>query len=142
MKIKRNGVNGLTLNPTPSFALPFRGSFGGKKSILCPLNFPHFPSLSLHPNNKNMPIELPRGLPFSVDTWSPNSNRKRHHFLTHAHKDHTSGILTHSCYPIYTTHLTKLLVLQNYPQVCVFCGFFELPIWVSGFDFDFFYVYS
>ncbi|KAJ6289182.1 hypothetical protein OIU76_025064 [Salix suchowensis] len=64
-----------------------------------------------------MPIELPRGLPFSVDTWSPNSNRKRHHFLTHAHKDHTSGILTHSCYPIYTTHLTKLLVLQNYPQL-------------------------
>ncbi|KDP42592.1 hypothetical protein JCGZ_24366 [Jatropha curcas] len=60
---------------------------------------------------------MPRGLPFSVDTWSPSSKRKRHHFLTHAHKDHCSGILTHSSYPIYSTHLTKSLVLHHYPQL-------------------------
>ncbi|KAL6551967.1 hypothetical protein OROGR_008121 [Orobanche gracilis] len=29
-----------------------------------------------------MPIEMPKGLPFSVDTWTPSSKRKRHHFLT------------------------------------------------------------
>ncbi|CDP04690.1 unnamed protein product [Coffea canephora] len=64
-----------------------------------------------------MPIEMPRGLPFSVDTFSPNSKRKRHHFLTHAHKDHCQGILTHASYPIYSTVLTKALVLQYYPQL-------------------------
>lgn len=64
-----------------------------------------------------MPIEMPKGLPFSVDTWSPNSKKKRHHFLTHAHKDHSQGILTHASYPIYSTLLTKALVLQHYPQL-------------------------
>ncbi|GKV21635.1 hypothetical protein SLEP1_g31596 [Rubroshorea leprosula] len=64
-----------------------------------------------------MPIEMPKGLPFSVDTFSPSSKRKRHHFLTHAHKDHTAGISTHSSYPIYATRLTKTLVLQQYPQL-------------------------
>ncbi|XP_002529728.2 5' exonuclease Apollo isoform X1 [Ricinus communis] len=64
-----------------------------------------------------MPIEMPRGLPFSVDTWSPTSKRKRHYFLTHAHKDHCSGILAHSSYPIYATHLTKSLLLLYFPQL-------------------------
>lgn len=65
-----------------------------------------------------MSIEMPKGLPFSVDTWSPSSKRKRHHFLTHAHKDHSIGISTHFSYPIYSTHLTKTLLLQHYPKVC------------------------
>ncbi|XVF16978.1 hypothetical protein REPUB_Repub10bG0077400 [Reevesia pubescens] len=64
-----------------------------------------------------MPIEMPKGLPFSVDTFSPCSKRKRHHFLTHAHKDHTCGISTHFSYPIYSTHLTKSLILLHYPQL-------------------------
>uniref|UniRef100_A0A453S2Q7 DNA repair metallo-beta-lactamase domain-containing protein n=1 Tax=Aegilops tauschii subsp. strangulata TaxID=200361 RepID=A0A453S2Q7_AEGTS len=41
-----------------------------------------------------MPIELPRGLPFAVDTWTPASALKRHRFLTHAHRDHLAGITT------------------------------------------------
>ncbi|GMI67835.1 hypothetical protein like AT1G19025 [Hibiscus trionum] len=64
-----------------------------------------------------MPIEMPKGLPFSVDTFSPSSKRKRHHFVTHAHKDHTFGISSHFSYPIYSTHLTKSLLLLNYPQL-------------------------
>nr|TKW08096.1 hypothetical protein SEVIR_6G006400v2 [Setaria viridis] len=34
-----------------------------------------------------MPIEMPRGLPFAVDTWTSASSLKRHRFLTHAHRD-------------------------------------------------------
>ncbi|XP_004288106.1 PREDICTED: protein artemis-like [Fragaria vesca subsp. vesca] len=64
-----------------------------------------------------MSIEMPKGLPFSVDTWSPSSKRKRHHFLTHAHKDHSIGISSHFSYPIYSTHLTKTLLLQHYPKL-------------------------
>ncbi|XP_047332676.1 5' exonuclease Apollo-like [Impatiens glandulifera] len=64
-----------------------------------------------------MPIEMPRGLPFSVDTWTPSSKKKRHHFLTHAHKDHSQGIATHSAFPIYSTRLTKTLVLQYSPRL-------------------------
>ncbi|XP_020225675.1 5' exonuclease Apollo [Cajanus cajan] len=63
-----------------------------------------------------MPIEMPKGLPFSVDTWTPSSS-KRHHFLTHAHKDHSSSIASHSFFPIYSTRLTKTLILQQYPQL-------------------------
>ncbi|KAK7282331.1 hypothetical protein RIF29_11011 [Crotalaria pallida] len=67
---------------------------------------------------KKMPIEMPRGLPFSVDTWTPSSNAtKRHHFLTHAHKDHSSSIASFSSFPIYSTLLTKTLVLQHYPEL-------------------------
>ncbi|XP_057770099.1 uncharacterized protein LOC130989938 [Salvia miltiorrhiza] len=64
-----------------------------------------------------MPIEMPRGLPFSVDTWTPSSKLKRSHFLTHAHKDHAQGILSHASYPIYSTLLTKILLRQFYPQL-------------------------
>ncbi|KAI8535659.1 hypothetical protein RHMOL_Rhmol10G0191500 [Rhododendron molle] len=60
---------------------------------------------------------MPKGLPFTVDTWNPSSKTKRHHFLTHAHKDHSQGISTHFSYPIYSTHLTKTLTLQYYPQL-------------------------
>lgn len=66
---------------------------------------------------RKMPIEMPKGLQFSVDTWTPFSRRKRHHFLTHAHKDHSQGIITYASYPVYSTSLTKTLLLQNYPQV-------------------------
>ncbi|KNA15193.1 hypothetical protein SOVF_100560 [Spinacia oleracea] len=64
-----------------------------------------------------MTVEMPRGLPFSVDTWSPTSKLKRHHFLTHAHKDHCSGITSHSSFPIYSTNLTKSLILRYFPQI-------------------------
>ncbi|KAK1421584.1 hypothetical protein QVD17_24044 [Tagetes erecta] len=64
-----------------------------------------------------MPIEMPKGLPFSVDTWTPSSNTKKHHFLTHAHKDHSQGISTHSSFPIYATSITKNLTLNYYPHL-------------------------
>ncbi|PON81994.1 Metallo-beta-lactamase [Trema orientale] len=64
-----------------------------------------------------MPIEMPKGLPFSVDTWSQSSKRKRYHFLTHAHKDHSNGITTHFSFPIYSTNLTKTLLLQQFPKL-------------------------
>ncbi|RWV93058.1 hypothetical protein GW17_00044512 [Ensete ventricosum] len=64
-----------------------------------------------------MPIEMPKGLPFSVDTWTPTSLRKRHHFLTHAHKDHLTGIVVRASRPIYATRLTKNLALHYFPQV-------------------------
>ncbi|KAJ4715330.1 DNA repair metallo-beta-lactamase family protein [Melia azedarach] len=64
-----------------------------------------------------MPIEMPKGLPLSVDTFSPASKKKRHHFLTHAHRDHTVGISSHFQYPIYSTRLTKSLILQHYSQL-------------------------
>ncbi|XP_006350962.1 5' exonuclease Apollo [Solanum tuberosum] len=64
-----------------------------------------------------MPIEMLKGLPFSVDTWSSKSRTKRHHFLTHAHKDHTQGICIYGSYPIYCSRLTRTLVLQHFPQL-------------------------
>ncbi|KAI7725861.1 hypothetical protein M8C21_010929 [Ambrosia artemisiifolia] len=65
-----------------------------------------------------MPIEMPKGLPFSVDTWTPSSsNNKKHHFLTHAHKDHSQGISTHASFPIYATSITKTLTLNYYPNL-------------------------
>ncbi|KAL8244102.1 hypothetical protein R6Q59_010360 [Mikania micrantha] len=64
-----------------------------------------------------MPIEMPKGLPFSVDTWTPCSNQKKHHFLTHAHKDHSLGISTQSSFPIYATRITKALTLNYYPHL-------------------------
>ncbi|XP_059643282.1 uncharacterized protein LOC132285132 [Cornus florida] len=76
-----------------------------------------FRNLSLSHTHRKMPIEMPKGVPFSVDTWSPSSKKKRHHFLTHAHKDHSQGISTHSSYPIYCTLLTKSLTLQQYPKL-------------------------
>ncbi|KAF3341008.1 protein artemis [Carex littledalei] len=60
---------------------------------------------------------MPKGLPFSVDTWSPASDEKRHHFLTHAHRDHIAGIGAHFSYPVYATRLTKFLVLHYFPQL-------------------------
>ncbi|XP_020572583.1 5' exonuclease Apollo-like [Phalaenopsis equestris] len=61
-----------------------------------------------------MSIETPRGLPFSVDTWSHASMLKRHHFLTHAHKDHLSGI---AAFCSFRTRLTKTLVRRQSPQL-------------------------
>ncbi|KZV54469.1 5' exonuclease Apollo [Dorcoceras hygrometricum] len=64
-----------------------------------------------------MPIEMPKGLPFSVDTWTPSSKRKRHHFLTHAHKDHAQGFSAHATFPTYSTLFTRTLIRRYYPQV-------------------------
>lgn len=71
-----------------------------------------------------MPIEMPKGLPFSVDTWTPQSDAKRHHFLTHAHRDHLSGISSRSSHPVYATKITKSIVLRYFGQVdgSVFVG--------------------
>ncbi|GAB2232084.1 hypothetical protein Droror1_Dr00011106 [Drosera rotundifolia] len=65
-----------------------------------------------------MPIEMPRGLPFSVDTWTPSSSSlKRHRFLTHAHKDHCAGIVTHASFPVYCTAVTRSIVMGYYPTL-------------------------
>ncbi|GLJ54790.1 hypothetical protein SUGI_1176840 [Cryptomeria japonica] len=64
-----------------------------------------------------MGVHLPEKCPFSVDTWTPNSSRKKCHFLTHAHKDHTVGILSYASYPIYCTFITKQLILLRYPTL-------------------------
>ncbi|XP_008810895.2 protein artemis [Phoenix dactylifera] len=64
-----------------------------------------------------MPIEMPKGLPFSVDTWTAASRRKRHHFLTHAHRDHLACIASNSSYPIYATRFTKSLALRHFPRL-------------------------
>ena len=87
------------------------------------------PFLPTQISSRKMPIEMPKGLPFSVDAWTPSSKRKRHHFSTHAHKDHSFGISSQFSFPIYSTLLTKTLVLQHYPQVCL-C--------FQGFSFSFF----
>jgi hypothetical protein len=69
-----------------------------------------------------------KDLPFSVDTWTPSSKiSKRHHFLTHAHKDHSSNIISNSSFPIYSTLLTKTLLLQHYPKVNSFNSSIKLP---------------
>jgi hypothetical protein len=65
-----------------------------------------------------MPIELPRGLPFAVDTWTPASALKRHRFLTHAHRDHLAGITTTSAAgAVYASRLTVLIACRIFPQV-------------------------
>jgi DNA cross-link repair 1A protein len=68
-----------------------------------------------------MPIEMPRGLPFAVDTWTPASSLKRHRFLTHAHRDHLSGIAATSAVsassPVYASRLTILIALRIFPQL-------------------------
>uniref|UniRef100_A0A7N0TV00 DNA repair metallo-beta-lactamase domain-containing protein n=1 Tax=Kalanchoe fedtschenkoi TaxID=63787 RepID=A0A7N0TV00_KALFE len=64
-----------------------------------------------------MPVELPKGLAFSVDTWSASSMKKRHHFLTHAHRDHSVGITSNSKFPIYCTTITRNLLLRHFPQL-------------------------
>ncbi|KAL2906817.1 5' exonuclease Apollo [Bienertia sinuspersici] len=78
-----------------------------------------------------MPIEMPRGLPFSVDTWNPNSMLKRHHFLTHAHKDHCSGITTHfhsqftlpsSPNPLFSAIFLKLIAIVSWLDESLFVG--------------------
>jgi DNA cross-link repair 1A protein len=62
-----------------------------------------------------MPIDVPRGLPFAVDMWTPSSALKRHRFLTHAHRDHLTGITTAAA--IYATRLTVLITLHYFPQL-------------------------
>jgi hypothetical protein len=64
-----------------------------------------------------MPVELAQRYPFSVDTWTEASTRKRFHFLTHAHKDHTAGIENLGFSSIYCTDITQKLVIRRYPKV-------------------------
>ena len=65
-----------------------------------------------------MPIEMPRGLPFAVDTWTPASSLKRHRFLTHAHRDHLAGIAaTCAVSPVYASRFTILIALRIFPQL-------------------------
>ncbi|KAJ1286513.1 hypothetical protein BS78_03G357900 [Paspalum vaginatum] len=66
-----------------------------------------------------MPIDMPRGLPFAVDTWGPSSRRRRHRFLTHAHRDHLVGAGADSDGggTIYATRLTLSLALRHFPQL-------------------------
>uniref|UniRef100_A0A0E0CB50 DNA repair metallo-beta-lactamase domain-containing protein n=1 Tax=Oryza meridionalis TaxID=40149 RepID=A0A0E0CB50_9ORYZ len=69
-----------------------------------------------------MPIEMPRGLPFAVDTWGPSSRRRRHCFLTHAHRDHLvgagAGADSGECPgAVYATRLTLDLALRHFPQL-------------------------
>ncbi|XP_047060951.1 5' exonuclease Apollo-like [Lolium rigidum] len=66
-----------------------------------------------------MPIEMPRGLPFAVDTWGPSSRRRRHRFLTHAHRDHLAGAgaAPDGGAVVYATRLTMSLALRHFPQL-------------------------
>jgi DNA cross-link repair 1A protein len=65
-----------------------------------------------------MPTEMPRGLPFVVDTWGSSSRRRRHHhFLTHAHTDHLANAQAYPGDTVYATKLTMRLALQRFPQV-------------------------
>ncbi|XP_078181516.1 uncharacterized protein LOC144575301 [Carex rostrata] len=64
-----------------------------------------------------MPVEMPKGLPFAVDTWSSESDGKRYHFLSHAHRDHLAGIESRASYPIYATRVTIAIVLNYYPRL-------------------------
>ncbi|GJN16980.1 hypothetical protein PR202_gb04015 [Eleusine coracana subsp. coracana] len=66
-----------------------------------------------------MPIEMPRGLPFAVDTWGPSSRRRRHCFLTHAHRDHLvgAGASADGGGAVYATRLTLSLALRHFPQL-------------------------
>ena len=119
----------------PSLSLPSCGSFISFSSET------HYSQIKSPKAGKEMPIEMPKGLPFSVDTWSLCSKRKRHHFLTHAHKDHSSGISTHFSFPIYSTLLTKTLLFEHYPQVCLFyLTVFAMILSMAFFIFLFFWV--
>lgn len=64
-----------------------------------------------------MTIEMKIKYPFSVDTWTEASKRKPHHFLTHAHKDHTAGIECHGSHPIYCSPITRRIMLRRHPKV-------------------------
>ncbi|TVU24034.1 hypothetical protein EJB05_26426, partial [Eragrostis curvula] len=89
-----------------------------------------------------MPIKMPCGLPFSVDTWTPASSLKRHRFLTHAHRDHLAGIAGNAAAPcIYASSVTVLITLRYFPQLNR-AAFVELeastpPLLVSDPDGDF-----
>ncbi|XP_022682594.1 5' exonuclease Apollo isoform X2 [Setaria italica] len=69
-----------------------------------------------------MPIDMPRGLPFAVDTWGPSSRHRRHRFLTHAHRDHLVGAgaaAGGAGGTVYATRLTLslALALRHFPQL-------------------------
>ena len=91
-----------------------------------------------------MPIDMPRGLPFAVDTWGPSSRHRRHRFLTHAHRDHLVGAgaaADESGGTVYATRLTLALALRHFPQVItplvrslyvLFCLPGKLFLWVGA----------
>lgn len=120
-----------TIFPSLPLSLPSCGGFISSSFET------HYSQIKSPKAGKEMPIEMPKGLPFSVDTWSLCSKRKRHHFLTHAHKDHSSGICTHFSFPIYSTLLTKTLLFQHYPQVCLF----YLPVFAMILSMALFFIF-
>ncbi|KAB8107097.1 hypothetical protein EE612_041664 [Oryza sativa] len=88
-----------------------------------------------------MPIELPRGLPFAVDTWTAASAVKRHRFLTHAHRDHIAGITATNVAAVYASRLTILIARHIFPQLDRADAFVEVelgaPVLVPDPDGDF-----
>uniref|UniRef100_A0ACD5XCF5 Uncharacterized protein n=1 Tax=Avena sativa TaxID=4498 RepID=A0ACD5XCF5_AVESA len=62
---------------------------------------------------------MPRGLPFAVDTWGPSSRRRRHRFLTHAHRDHLvgAGAAPDDGGIVYATRLTMSLARRHFPHL-------------------------
>ncbi|BAF22713.1 uncharacterized protein [Oryza sativa Japonica Group] len=88
-----------------------------------------------------MPIELPRGLPFAVDTWTAASAVKRHRFLTHAHRDHIAGITATNVAAVYASRLTILIACHIFPQLDRADAFVEVelgaPVLVPDPDGDF-----
>jgi len=65
-----------------------------------------------------MGVEMTERFPFSVDTWTEfSSSKKKYHFLTHAHKDHTGGMVAHASYPVYCTSITKQIVRHRYSML-------------------------
>ncbi|KAG8086615.1 hypothetical protein GUJ93_ZPchr0010g8555 [Zizania palustris] len=77
-----------------------------------------------------MPIELPLGLPFAVDTWTPASAIKRHRFLTHAHRDHLAGITATTVAAVYASPLTIRIARHIFPQIDRGDAFVEVKVGV------------
>ncbi|KAL5229833.1 hypothetical protein ABZP36_028609 [Zizania latifolia] len=77
-----------------------------------------------------MPIELPLGLPFAVDTWTPASAIKRHRFLTHAHRDHLAGITATTVATVYASRLTIRIARHIFPQLDRGDAFVEVEVGV------------
>jgi hypothetical protein len=58
---------------------------------------------------------VPACLPFTVDTWGPNTNDQLQ-FLTHAHKDHTAGVDAHATH-VAATPTTLALLRNKFPAL-------------------------
>lgn len=58
---------------------------------------------------------VPACLPFTVDTWGPNTNDQLQ-FLTHAHKDHMAGVDAHATH-VAATPTTLALLRIKFPAL-------------------------